>query len=1059
MRFFAGGDQSVRGYDYQELGPLDEEDNVIGGEALVVGSVELDRLFFDFGRFGQWGAAVFYDVGGAAHDLGKSLESGVGAGLRWLSPIGLVRVDAAVALDRPGSPIRSTSTLGPTSDDPCTRRVVIGVVLGVLASLGLAAGAAGWLFATPSGARFVLERAGELMPGRLGSTSRRTDPRPAAPRARGVRARGHAPRDQGAVAALASARAGAPAARRRGAGGERRAAADRAHGEGRDSLELPQIDLPVNLAVRQATSAGRRSRSAATSRSASAPPPSRPCRAATLSSSSASISTRPTSELEVSGSLTPLGAYPVDLDLTWALALPDGTRFRGAGTLDGTLEDLTVRQRLTEPFAAVVEARLLDPLDDLRFEGGAEVTGVPLATIDPSWPAMQVSADVAASGSLDDLESKGQVRIVSADYGTVNADVAIEGGAKSWRIERLLLRSDRSRATVTATGSVVLDDPPRFDLEAGWTDLRWPLDAAAAQAMLLAPSGSLRASGTTASYRIEGGLRAALPAVTLAATAGAASIDAQVAVAGDAAGARIERFDGRTLGGASPAKARCRGAPGRLATGDSGGEDLRPGVVDARLDGDLDLAVSTEGTMTEAGPRGSIALRRIAGRVHGQPVRGDGRVELRGEQVRIPDLRLVWGDAAFAAAGVVGDTFDLRFRLDAPDLAKLLPDVAGSLSIDGALDGPRTSPGLEAKLQAVSLAIGTLRAKSIAGTVTAGAGERDPLDVALTVSDLAYGERDFPVARLTATGSRATHTLAATLDGRGPPLERVELRARGGLIERQWRGTIEHAAYAPERDQLWTLQSPATLVAGPAPASGAQQGADLVRLDDFCLGSAGQRACVSASFRSAEDWTIDAKASAFALDRVGKLYREDLDLEGIVDATLEAVGGAGGTVRGRAVVHSKEGSFVVPGDTEIAGRRGYRDAGMRLVAGPDGTRADAEVELIDVGTVNGFVELPRWNTLGMPPREQPLRGRLVARAPARSSRSCSSPTPSRARAADSTSISTSPAPWVSRASKAPAISPTPARSWCRSASRSATSARCQAERPGELMIEGVAAIG
>ena len=73
--------------------------------------------------------------------------------------------------------------------------------------------------------------------------------------------------------------------------------------------------------------------------------------------------------------------------------------------------------------------------------------------------------------------------------------------------------------------------------------------------------------------------------------------------------------------------------------------------------------------MTDAGPRGSIALRRIAGRVHGQPVRGDGRVELRGEQVSIPDLRLVWGDAALAAAGVVGDTLDLRFRLDAPDLA------------------------------------------------------------------------------------------------------------------------------------------------------------------------------------------------------------------------------------------------------------------------------------------------------------------------------------------------------------------------------------------------------
>ena len=113
LRFFAGGDQSVRGYGYQELGRLDEEGNVIGGEALVVGSVELDHLFLDFERFGQWGAAVFYDVGGAARDLGESLERGAGAGIRWLSPIGLVRVDAAFALDRPGTPVRLHLSIGP----------------------------------------------------------------------------------------------------------------------------------------------------------------------------------------------------------------------------------------------------------------------------------------------------------------------------------------------------------------------------------------------------------------------------------------------------------------------------------------------------------------------------------------------------------------------------------------------------------------------------------------------------------------------------------------------------------------------------------------------------------------------------------------------------------------------------------------------------------------------------------------------------------------------------------------------------------------------------------
>ena len=57
IRFFAGGDRSVRGYGYQEIGPLDVEDNVIGGEALATAGIELDSLFFDFDKFGRWGAA------------------------------------------------------------------------------------------------------------------------------------------------------------------------------------------------------------------------------------------------------------------------------------------------------------------------------------------------------------------------------------------------------------------------------------------------------------------------------------------------------------------------------------------------------------------------------------------------------------------------------------------------------------------------------------------------------------------------------------------------------------------------------------------------------------------------------------------------------------------------------------------------------------------------------------------------------------------------------------------------------------------------------------------
>ena len=115
LRFFAGGDQSVRGYGFQELTPRSKDGLPLGGDALVEASVELDALLLQLRNFGRFGAAVFYDTGNALERLtvGGKLRSGAGVGIRWLSPVGLVRADAAFALDEPGTPIRFHFSLGP----------------------------------------------------------------------------------------------------------------------------------------------------------------------------------------------------------------------------------------------------------------------------------------------------------------------------------------------------------------------------------------------------------------------------------------------------------------------------------------------------------------------------------------------------------------------------------------------------------------------------------------------------------------------------------------------------------------------------------------------------------------------------------------------------------------------------------------------------------------------------------------------------------------------------------------------------------------------------------
>ncbi len=94
QRLFAGGDQSVRGYGYESIGETDVNGLVIGGTEMAAASVEVDRLFTK-----SWGAALFVDAGDAVATSPFDPKVGAGVGLRWRSPIGMLRLDVAWALD------------------------------------------------------------------------------------------------------------------------------------------------------------------------------------------------------------------------------------------------------------------------------------------------------------------------------------------------------------------------------------------------------------------------------------------------------------------------------------------------------------------------------------------------------------------------------------------------------------------------------------------------------------------------------------------------------------------------------------------------------------------------------------------------------------------------------------------------------------------------------------------------------------------------------------------------------------------------------------------------
>lgn len=99
LRYYAGGDQSVRGYGYKTIGPTDADGKVLGGKDLLTYSLELERSLFD-----EWSGAVFYDSGAAMNSFSNiALHSGAGVGVRWNGVFGQIRLDVAKALDEEGA--------------------------------------------------------------------------------------------------------------------------------------------------------------------------------------------------------------------------------------------------------------------------------------------------------------------------------------------------------------------------------------------------------------------------------------------------------------------------------------------------------------------------------------------------------------------------------------------------------------------------------------------------------------------------------------------------------------------------------------------------------------------------------------------------------------------------------------------------------------------------------------------------------------------------------------------------------------------------------------------
>jgi translocation and assembly module TamB len=190
------------------------------------------------------------------------------------------------------------------------------------------------------------------------------------------------------------------------------------------------------------------------------------------------------------GGVQPIGDYPVDLALRWAVRPPGMAASAGSGTLKGTLKQLRVAQQLSAPFAVRLDALLSNPMSDLRFDGRMVFSGANPRLLKADLPDIPAAGNLTARGRLDDFTSIGWIEGTVAPAGRVAVNYQVARRGEVWNLARAEVAFPGTPTRLTASGRFDLSSPVVAGAAAAGTGTEGPAAGGGAAASRGAAGGA-----------------------------------------------------------------------------------------------------------------------------------------------------------------------------------------------------------------------------------------------------------------------------------------------------------------------------------------------------------------------------------------------------------------------------------------------------------------------------------------------------------------------------------------------------------------------------------------
>lgn len=518
----------------------------------------------------------------------------------------------------------------------------------------------------------------------------------------------------------------------------------------------------------------------------------------------------PQGEVSLSGTVQPVGSYPLDLALNWRFSHPDIGEFRGRGSVTGDLENTHLTHSIEGAAKIDVEADVSQVLTSPSWDASVKLAVDNLGFASADLEGAPLTANITSKGSLESFTASGQMHSDTAQTGPVAVDFSAEGDLNHLDIQQAVVQLVNSPTRLGLTGGIDLQSLA-MDIKGDWNALKWPL-----LAQKEVPTGSV-VSSEKGTFSLQGPVddyRFSLQADAM----GDAIPPGQWQLDGEGSDKELGGFHllGKVLEGSLDITGKAAWKPEPAWDVKLISDGINPGAKWTDFPGKLSSRIQSKGRVQNGIASLTASIDELQGMLRGYPLQGTGKLQLNGKKVLLDNIAISSGDTQLKADGEVDQTLDVTWSLVAPDLATLLPDMKGAVNSQGRLAGRLDAPAVDMALKISGLDVSGTRIEALEGKADIDVSGGTTSTVDFHGKGLRLAGQSWEKLAIKGEGTPDKHTLKLSLGGE---LAQLAMAVNGGLNKGVWQGVLDQLQATKTEFGDWQLKQPVEVSGSPQQAS------------------------------------------------------------------------------------------------------------------------------------------------------------------------------------------------------------------------------------------------